>query len=238
MFSNTTGFNNTAIGLNSIFNNTIGHSNVSVGLDGMYYNTTGNYNTGLGRAASCASGTAPNNFTALGYNAGYVGSSSNSIEIGNTSVSWIGGQSGWSTYSDRRIKDNIQNNVPGLEFINKLNPVTYTLNIHRQNEICGIPDTTQWEGKYDIEQIVQSGFIAQEVEAAAQAVNYDFIGVQAPHGNGKLYSMQYAALVVPLTKAVQELSAENAALKQEMAEMKTLLNNVLTQINVSEESQD
>ncbi|MBK7029828.1 MAG: tail fiber domain-containing protein [Bacteroidales bacterium] len=40
-----------------------------------------------------------------------------------------------SLYSDERIKDNIVANVPGLDFILKLRPVTYNLNIHRQNEI-------------------------------------------------------------------------------------------------------
>jgi len=41
---------------------------------------------------------------------------SNRVEIGNSSDSWIGGQVGWSTYSDERIKENIRQDVPGLEF--------------------------------------------------------------------------------------------------------------------------
>ncbi|MGO8056498.1 tail fiber domain-containing protein, partial [Rhizobium leguminosarum] len=73
------------------------------------------------------------NHTAIGYYAGWVVGNSNEIEVGNTSVAFIGGQVGWSSWSDKRIKDNIQNNVPGLSFITKLNPVTYKLNIHRQN---------------------------------------------------------------------------------------------------------
>ena len=152
----------------------------------------------------------------MGYNAGSVGSNSNTIEIGNTSVIWIGGNVGWSTYSDERIKDNIQSNVPGLSFINKLKPVTYTLNIHRQNEMCGIKDSTQWEGKYGIEKITQTGFIAQEVEQAAKETNYDFNGVKAPQGNAKLYSIQYASFVVPLVKAVQEQQEQMNKMQQKI----------------------
>lgn len=223
LFNNTTGGSNCGVGGNALLNNTSGGSNSGFGLDAMYQNTTGSYNTGLGRNAGCNASQNPSNLTAVGYNSGHVGGTSNTIEIGNTSVTWIGGQVNWSTYSDQRIKENIQSNVPGLQFINKLNPVTYNLNIHRENEICGITDTAQWDGKYAIEKITQSGFIAQEVEAAAQAVQYDFNGVLAPNDSSKLYSLQYASFVVPLVKAVQELSEENSALKTEVSKLQTTL---------------
>lgn len=221
LYNNTTGTGNSANGLNALYNNTTGGNNTAVGYEAMFYNVSGSFNTNLGRQAGSNNGYNPSNFSSLGYYAGHLGNNSNTMEIGNSSVSWIGGQVGWSTYSDRRIKDNIQSNVPGLEFIKKLNPVTYNLNIHRENEICGINDTNEWEGKYDIEKIVQTGFIAQEVEAAAKEINFDFNGVQAPKKNAKLYSLQYASFVVPLVKAVQELSKQNDELKNEIAEMKS-----------------
>ena len=227
LYYNTTGFRNVALGVGALYYNNTGQSNVAIGNDALVYSGSGSFNTGIGRAASPNNGANPSNFTALGYNAGYIGSGSNTMEMGNTSIGWIGGQVGWSTYaSDRRVKDNIQSNVPGLTFINRLNPVTYNLNIHRQNEICGIVDTATWEGKYDIEKIVQSGFIAQEVERAAIETNYDFNGYTPPKGNAKMYSMQYSAFVVPLVKAVQELSAENTALKEEIARQSKLINEL------------
>ncbi|HNI44890.1 MAG TPA: hypothetical protein PK230_09365, partial [Chitinophagales bacterium] len=67
-----------------------------------------------------------------------------------------------------------------------------------------LPD---WEGKYDIEQIKMTGFLAQEVEAAAKKINYDFSGVDVPKVDGGLYSLRYAEFVVPLVKAVQEQQA-------------------------------
>ncbi|HLF62738.1 MAG TPA: tail fiber domain-containing protein [Saprospiraceae bacterium] len=206
---NSIGSFNTATGSSALNNNIDGASNTAYGASALHHLDMGDYNTAIGANAGNSSGTTPSNLTALGYNAGQVASNSNRVEIGNSSVSWVGGETGWFLYSDQRIKDNIQSNVPGLSFINKLNPVTYNLNIHRQNIICGISDTAQWEGKYDIERITQSGFIAQEVELAALTSYYDFNGVQAPAGNDKLYSLQYASFVVPLVKAAQELSVRN-----------------------------
>jgi hypothetical protein len=54
---------------------------------------------------------------------------SNQVRIGNSSVTSIGGQVGWTTFSDGRYKKNIKENVPGLAFINQLKPITYTLDI-------------------------------------------------------------------------------------------------------------
>jgi len=43
-------------------------------------------------------------------------------------------------------------------------------------------DEGKWKGKYDIEQIEMTGFIAQEVEQAAQKAGYNFSGVQKSQG--------------------------------------------------------
>ncbi|MBK6633793.1 MAG: tail fiber domain-containing protein [Chitinophagaceae bacterium] len=132
------------------------------------------------------------------------------------------GQTGWFNYSDERIKDNIRSNVPGLAFITRLNPVTYHLNIHRKNEM-GYKNNQDWEGKYDMEKILQTGFLAQEVEQAAKETNFDFNGVRAPHGNSKLYSIQYASFVVPLVKAVQEQQQQIEELKNQVAELISII---------------
>jgi hypothetical protein len=145
---------------------------------------------------------------------------SNRIEIGNTSVTAIAGQVNFSTYSDARIKDNIREDVPGLDFINQLRPVTYNLNIHKQNAMAGNTDrnAVEWEGKYDIEKLRMTGFLAQEVEQAARTMRFDFSGLQAPARENELYSLRYAEFVVPLVKAVQEV---NMKLESEVAELKS-----------------
>jgi hypothetical protein len=204
MYKNTVGDSNTVNGTLALYNNTIGNENVADGFRAMYFNATGSYNTAIGSLAGGVLGANPSNFTAIGYDAGKVNSVSNRMEFGNTSVNWIGGQVGWSTYSDRRIKEDIHADIPGLSFITRLKPVSYRLNIKMQNALCGIDNEKEWEGKYDIEKEIQTGFIAQEVEQAAQELGFKFSGVSAPKGAGKLYSVQYAAFVVPLVKAVQE----------------------------------
>lgn len=204
MYKNTVGDSNTVNGTLALYNNTVGNENVADGFRALYFNVNGSYNTAIGSLAGGILGANPSNFTAIGYDAGKVSSVSNRMELGNSSVNWIGGQVGWSTYSDERIKEDINADVPGLSFITRLRPVSYRLNIHTQNALCGIFNTKEWEGKYDIEKEIQTGFIAQEVEQAASELGFKFSGVSAPKEPGKLYSLQYAAFVVPLVKAVQE----------------------------------
>ena len=49
-----------------------------------------------------------------------------------------------------------------------------------------------------------TGFLAQEVEAAAAASGYDFSGIDAPKEGHDAYGIRYAEFVVPLVKAIQE----------------------------------
>ena len=63
------------------------------------------------------------------------------------------------------------------------------------------------------EQIVFTGFIAQDVDKAAKSLNYDFSGVDAAKNDKDLYGLRYSDFVVPLVKAVQELSEKNDSLQ-------------------------
>ena len=226
---NSTGNNNTGCGYIALSDNTIGTSNTAFGYAALYNNTTGTNNTAVGRSAYFDVLTLDNT-TCLGRAAGGVVDASNRVEIGNTSVSVIAGQVGWSTYSDARIKDNVQDDVPGLDFIAKLRPVTYNLNIHRENEMVHADKEKyegDWQGKYDIEKIKMTGFLAQEVEQAAKELGYDFSGVQIPDNANDLYSIRYSDFVMPLVKGMQEqqqmieeLMVENTGLKNAGSAMK------------------
>ncbi|MFN0276114.1 MAG: T9SS type A sorting domain-containing protein, partial [Chitinophagales bacterium] len=68
------------------------------------------------------------------------------------------------------------------------------------------------DGMYDIEKIQFTGFLAQDVDAAAKKINYDFSGVDK---SGDIMGLRYSSFVVPMVKAIQELSEENENLKQE-----------------------
>ncbi|MDP1621129.1 MAG: tail fiber domain-containing protein [Bacteroidales bacterium] len=220
--ANTTGNSNTANGSYSLHFNTEGYYNTAIGFNALYLNTTGDYNTGVGFSAYPIFDPI-NNWTGLGYNVGSAISINNSVEIGNTSVTSIKGQVAFSTYSDGRIKDNVAANVPGLDFIKKLRPVTYNLNIHRQNEMMykGKKEDADWPGKYDIEKIRMTGFIAQEVEQAAKEVNYDFSGITIPKNSKELYALSYEQFVVPLVRGMQEQQQQIEQLKTENIELRS-----------------
>ncbi len=163
------------------------------------------------------------NTTALGFGAKVT--ADNQVRIGNTSVTSIGGYANWTNLSDGRFKKDVREDVPGLVFIRKLRPVTYHLDVRKLNRFLGVPDSmyedTIWaRAVAQKEAIVQSGFIAQEVEEAARSVGYDFSGVDAPQDEHDLYGLRYAEFVVPLVKAVQELDEENKKLREELARQK------------------
>jgi len=249
LYATTEGMRNTAVGNQALMNNTSGNRNTAVGFKALKYITTKVANTAIGDLAGPTGDY--DNTTSIGFYAGRVFGADNRIEIGNNNVVWIGGQVTWSTFSDRRIKRNVKENVPGLEFIKRLRPVTYHIDAHKQEELIARGDkkrleemrSIDWPSKYDIEKITMTGFIAQEVEQAAKEIGYDFSGVQKADDDPGMYSISYAQFVVPLVKAVQELSEkvnklenENKALKakfetelakqrREIEQLKKLLEN-------------
>lgn len=87
---NTSGVENTANGLESLYFNTTGIGNVGFGVQSLPMNTTGNYNTALGHMAGTGLTSGTNNI-ALGYNTAFPSSTaSNQLNIGN----WIYGNGG------------------------------------------------------------------------------------------------------------------------------------------------
>jgi len=124
-----------------------------------------------------------------------------------------------------------------LVFINELRPVKYTLDVRGINRQLNIPDAqTEEEGVSQKEGIVYSGFIAQEVEDAAKKAGYDFSGVDIPKNENDFYGIRYADFVVPLVKAVQELSAENSELKMVNHELERELTRMNERLSAIENS--
>lgn len=121
-----------------------------------------------------------------------------------------GGTSAWTPPSDIRMKQDVQS-VPesaGLEAIMKLRPVTYHWKDKTQDERLGR----------------QYGFIAQEIEKVLPETVVTVKGTSTTItlANGKQEvikdqkAMDYGAVVVPLTKAVQQLKADNDNLRAEL----------------------
>ena len=218
LYKTTAGNNNTAAGYQSLYNNTTGSGNTAVGDSTLYTNTSGNNNIAIGYKAN-ASAVNLSNAIAIGYNT--IADASNKVRIGNTSITSIGGQVSWTSFSDARIKKDIKQNVPGLSFINLLKPYTYHYDIKKENELLGVK--TDDDKNSEPEKITFSGFIAQDVDAAAKKINYDFSGVDK---TGKIIGLRYAEFVVPLVKAVQELSNDNEQLKMNNDAMKSEIGNL------------
>jgi hypothetical protein len=218
LFSNNSGIENTAIGSNSLIQNDGGSQNVAVGYLSMAYNISGHFNTAIGHNAGAGSFySSLSNTTAIGNETSV--SADNQIRLGNSSVISIGGYAAWTNLSDGRFKNNIQENVAGLDFILKLRPITYNLNVEKIDNYLGIPDSLRnneilVNAAHEKEAIIQTGFIAQEVEQAAQSLGYDFSGVDAPKNEHDFYGLRYAEFVVPIIKGIQEQQAMIEELKQ------------------------
>ena len=263
MYSNSSGYYNAADGAYALYYNSSGYFNTGNGLLAMYENQSGNYNLADGAYALCENTTGSDN-TAVGYyatvnsgalsNATALGanamvSASNSAVIGNSSVTSIGGYANWTNFSDGRFKKNIQQNVPGLAFINKLNPITYTLDIdgieaklHENDKSPSgkdlpsrpsyLNDPVMKQAMQEKSAITYTGFVAQDVEKAADSVGFTFSGIDKPKdGTQSFYGLRYGDFVVPLVKAVQELSASSNSKDSAINALQEKFDSLQTQVN-------
>ncbi|MCF6170410.1 MAG: tail fiber domain-containing protein [Bacteroidales bacterium] len=227
LLSNTSGSHNTATGYTALTKNTTGTRNTAAGSWTLYRNTTGSNNTALGYSA-LSNGATWSNSTALGYDA--EPGASNKIMIGNSSVTWIGGQVSWTSVSDERAKSKVREDVKGLDFILKLRPVTYYFDKDATDRLFGTADSSDYPAKYEIETIKQSGFLAQEVETAARQAGYDFSGVKKPKGDAGYYGLSYAEFVVPLVKGMQEQQQMIAEQQQTNEKLRQIIDELIAEI--------
>jgi trimeric autotransporter adhesin len=201
LYANDNGAENTAIGYNTMTNVVGGNRNVALGSLSLNTLTTGSYNTAIG--SRCYTAGNFSNSTAIGDGTQVTGS--NQVRLGDAGVVSIGGFQGWSNVSDKRFKKDIQSNVPGLDFIKKLNPVTYYLDKEAIATYQNITDKNKTNSEdNNFNKILQTGFIAQDVEKAANDLGYDFDGVDKPKNDKDYYGLRYAQFVVPLVKGMQE----------------------------------
>lgn len=95
---------------------------------------------------------------------------------------------GLRAVSDERLKQGIAPELLGLEFVKQLAP--------KQFRMKSAPE------------VQQHGFIAQDLEALISGT--DSLRMQYPDG---VKGMSYTALIGPLVKAIQELTAKVEALE-------------------------
>ena len=101
--------------------------------------------------------------------------------------------------SDERLKKDIQDSDLGLDFINKLRPVSYKFKKDKQYKKL----------KY--------GIIAQEVQEVLKDGHEDFAGITE---KGEYLGADYVQFIAPLMKAVQELSEKVESQQKEIEELK------------------
>lgn len=143
--NNTNGSDNVAIGREALRTNSAIYSsqNTAIGSYALFLQQNAQYNTAIGYRAGDSYYLGWNN-TILGANSdgafngqynivaigqGVVCPDNSTARIGNSATWSIGGYAGWTNFSDGRFKKDIQENVKGLDFIMKLRPVTYHLDI-------------------------------------------------------------------------------------------------------------
>ena len=228
LYSNTNGDRNTATGFSALRSNT-GQFNTANGMEALVGNTSGNGNTATGYRA-LENNMAGSFNTAIGYNAGpnannlfnatavgfgATNTASNQVRIGNAGVTSIEVAVLPAVFSDARFKSDIKEDIPGLDFITKLRPVSYQLERARIQTFFGQEASNLSPTQRTI------GFVAQEVEALLEEGKYMPIGVEAPQNDQDHYSIRYAEFVVPLTKAIQEQQAMIEALTKEVQRLKS-----------------
>ncbi len=212
MQATTTGEKNVAVGTHALNSNTTGSWNVVLGDDAAINNTSGGGNVTIGWEAYYTGNY--NNTVSIGANS--VVTATNQVRIGNMFTTSIGGFQDWSNISDGRFKSDVKEDVAGLTFINQLKPVSFVLNQKAIGSFFKTSNTVAALEGVNETQTRRTGFIAQQVEDIVSKGKYAFYGVDAPKNSNDAYTIRYAEFVVPLVKAVQELSAKVEAQQKQI----------------------
>ena len=74
--------------------------------------------------------------------------------------------------------------------------------------------------------------MAQEVEATAKKMGFNFSGIDAPANDKDVYGLRYAEFVVPLVKGMQEQQVLIAKQEARLQKQDDLIAGLQAQINV------
>lgn len=169
---------------------------------------------------------------AIGACAGRFGTNTNTTQVGfyaydgnYTSNRFVLGKYGhtaayiyvsWTNCSDVRDKTNVSD-LPsnlGLNFIRKLRPVSFKFDYRKEYMYkCGC-EFGQKDGTLKKCEI-NYGFLAQQVEQAAQELNVNFDGVSYDEYNDG-YTLKTLELLSPIVKSIQELNNELDIIEQQL----------------------
>ena len=227
-YNTATGANNTSLGKSALNSNVGGQNNTAIGLNALY-EALGSDNIGIGANAGRLTGsggaaltTGTNNILIGSYSRPSTATGTNQIVIGNslagrgdntftlgTGTTYIhttftggNGTPTWTRVSDISLKKNINKNNLGLNFIKKINPVTY--NWIENNKLDKSNPHYREENEKDSTSLVL-GLIAQNVKQAMDEDGADYFSGWSKESSG-LQGISLEPFVLPLINAVKELS--------------------------------
>ena len=174
--------------------------------------TTGGNNTHIG-AYTRGTANDSNYSIALGYDIGVAGNDFGFGKPSNIVSNDFDADADWSRSSDVRLKENIESTEVGLDFINLLRPVKFTF-----KDSTTVPEimTSEYNAvNQKNTEYVSHGFIAQEVKAALDSKGDSSFGVwHLDRTDNETQRIKKNMLIMPLVKAVQELSTKVDSLQE------------------------
>ena len=201
----TSGDNNVALGYNAGSSINSGGSNTCIGQGSGANLTTGGGNVLIG--TNSGTGSSPG---------GNLSTNDNILVLGHNNITFAGVKVSFTVTSDERDKTDIEPFKMGLDFINKLNPVTYRWDM-RSNYDDKKPDGTHKKPE------LSAGLIAQDVEKLEREYGYkveDKTSILTHVSSDGDYSLTYEKFIPVLINSVQEMSAQITNLKQEIKILK------------------
>ena len=210
----TTGDNNTIVGREAGHDCTTGENNTFIGGFAGNVAIGGSNNICIGYEADLSANDISHGIT-IGYN---MTSSSNHFSFGKASnvvTNQFSSDANWSRSSDVRKKREIYDQELGLDFINDLRTVNFKWK--PSNEFPKEWRDYSEENNMDTD-VIMHGFIAQEVKEALDkhANNKDVKFGGWREGDDGMQHTSREMFVIPLIKAVQELSTEVKELKAKL----------------------
>jgi hypothetical protein len=192
--------------------------------------TSGTHNTCIGTSSDAAA--AVNNQLAVGYAATVTGqygiaignqvvAATNDFSFGklsNVVTNDFDADADWSRSSDVRLKRNIEDTTLGLAFINDIRPVKFQWK--PSNEVPKELTSEYNEENQKNLDYISHGFIAQEIKEVIDRHGDSSFGVWHLDADGETQRIKKNMLVIPLIKAVQQLSAQVTTLTAEVSALK------------------
>ena len=202
LFANTGGGANTAVGTQALQSNTVGFNNAAFGSLGLATNVSGSRNTAIGVRADVATEDLTN-ATAIG--ADTIVDASNKIRLGNENVTVIEGEVAFTFTSDKHKKENFLP-VDGEQVLDKLR----SLEIPSWNYVGQDPEKFRHYGP-----------MAQDFYQAFGEDEIGAVGTPTTLNTGDLTGILMIAV-----QALERRSAENARLKERLAELERTVQQI------------